>query len=93
MDSDEQWWPDVGWTIEGFRADPALRDGFLQMHEELGRLLAEAQKAGDHLVPVDVRTLSTMYYALLTQMQMSNQSILLEIQDLRNDLAKLQKDR
>ena len=60
MDSDEQWWPDVGWRIEGFRADPALRDGFLQMHEELGRLLAEAQKAGDHLVPVDVRTLSTM---------------------------------
>jgi len=93
MNSDEQWWPDVGWRIEGFRADPALRDGFVELHEELGRMLTEAREAGDQLVPVDVRFLATMYYALLAQVQMSNQSILLEIQDLRNDLAKLYKER
>ena len=91
MNNDEQWWPDMPWRIEGFRADPALGDGFVQMHEELGRMIQEARESGDSLVPVDVRFLSTMYYALLTQMQMSNQSILLEIQDLRNDIAKLSR--
>jgi hypothetical protein len=85
---DEQWWPDMPWRIEGFRADPALRDGFVGLHEELGRMLDEARQAGDQLVPVDVRFLATMYYALLTQLQMSNQAILLEIQDLRDDMAK-----
>lgn len=93
MDNEEQWWPDVPWRIEGFRANPALRDGFVELHEELGRMLAEARKAGDQLVPVDVRFLSTMYYALLAQIQMSNQAILLEIQDLRNDLSRLDRGR
>ena len=93
MDSDEQWWPDVPWRIEGFRADPALREGFLGLHQELGRMLEDARAAGDQLVPVDVRSLATMYYALLAQMQMSNQAILLEIQDLRNDLLKRDQER
>ena len=56
-------------------------------------MLDEARKAGDQLVPVDVRFLATMYYALLTQIQMSNQAILLEIQDLRNDLVKGDDER
>jgi hypothetical protein len=91
MSLDEEWWPDVPWRMEGFRADPALKDGFLGLHEELGRILASAREQGETLVPVDVRFLSTVYYALLTQIQMSNQAILLEIQDLRADIADLKR--
>lgn len=83
---DEQWWPNKQWRLEGFRANPELGDGFLQLHNELGQILKEAE--GKEFVPVDVRTLTTVYYALLAQMQISNQAILLEIQDLRNDLEK-----
>lgn len=88
MTSNEEWWPDKGWRLEGFRADPALRDGFIHLHEDLRRMLDEAQKDGAQFVPVDVRFLATMYYALLAQIQMSQQSILLEIQDLRNQLSE-----
>lgn len=89
MDEQSEWWPDTPWRLEGFRADPALRDGFVELHEELGRILESARERGNDLVPVDVRFLSTIYYALLAQIQMSNQSILLEIQDLRAEMRKL----
>ena len=83
---DEQWWPDQPWRLEGFRADPALKDGFLEMHEAMGQMLKSARENGETTVNVDLQFLSAMYYALLTQIQMNNQTVLLEIQDLRNEL-------
>jgi len=75
--------------MEGFRANPELRDGFVSLHEEINEILTEASAQGDRLVEVDVRVLSRVYYALLAQIQMSNQSILLEIQDLKNEILEL----
>ena len=89
MEQEHEWWPNTPWRMEGFRADPALCDGFVELHKELGAILDSARERGEDLVPVDVRVLSTIYYALLTQIQMSNQSILLEIQELRNEIKEL----
>lgn len=86
---DEEWWPDQPWRMEGFRADPALKDGFLELHEALGEILRTARERGDTEVTVELQFLSMMYYALLTQIQMSNQTVLLEIQDLKTELLKL----
>jgi len=88
MDAEEQWWPDVPWRLEGFRADPALKDGFLALHHEIRQIMDMAQEQGSTEVTVDVQLLGNIYYALLAQAQMSNQSILLEIQDLRNELRE-----
>lgn len=91
METNEEWWPNTPWRMEGFRANPELRDGFVALHEELGDLLKAAHEKGDEFVPVDVRTLSTVYYALLAQIQISNQTVLLELQDLRNDIAEMRR--
>ena len=91
MPTEDQWWPDTPWRMEGFRANPELRDCFVGLHEELNQILTDANQQGETLVQVDIRVLSRVYYALLAQIQMSNQSILLEIQDLRNEILDQKK--